>query len=238
VKLGRLTLAGVDAFSEWLDQLREDGSAAVPATMLTDPTFSEELGVDIEMEERVFSSRLDAASTLFAAFSGASLSDVEHDRGIWSWLSLFYIDSVCPSQKGFRKPGAQARYIPESHNFQRYYRHLLAGPYRVFRAYRSQPDIALSLLCQPVHKPGDVVEQIAARQERVTNRGVVGIATRLYVEPAGKQLKRGAGGKGAGSVRRLIGLIDQLELTWDMAIAEPSELAAILPKEFEKFAAH
>lgn len=236
MKLRLLNSAGIDGFAVWLDQLKLDGSAVAPVTMLTDSMFSEEVDVVVEMPEIVFQSRLEAASTIFAAFSSAGLIDIERDRGIWSWLSLFYIDSVCPSQKGIRKPGAQARYIPEPHNFQRYYRHLLAGPYRIYRAYRNHPDIALSLLCQPVHKPGDVVEQIAARQERVTNSGVVRLATKLYVDLETKQLRRGAGGKGAGSVRRLIDLIDQLELTWDMAIAEPAELAAILPKEFEKFA--
>ena len=75
-----------------------------------------------------------------------------------------------------RKPGALARHIPEPGNFQRYYRHLLAGPYRIYRAHRDDPQRALALLCQPLDSPGDVVEQLASRQELVTNRGIMELA--------------------------------------------------------------
>lgn len=237
MKLSRLNAIGIERFSQWLDLLRGDGSLDPPLGLLDDPDCTEAIGVDVELDAEVFSSRFEAAAKLYATFSAAGLTGIEQDRGMWAWLSLFYIDSTCPFVKGRRQPGAQARHIPEPHNFQRYYRHLLAGPYRIFRAYRDRPETAMSLLCQPVHKPGDVVEQIAARQERVTNGGVVGLATRLYVDPDKRQLKRGAGGKGAGSVRRLIDLVDQFELTWDIVLVQPSELASMLPKEFAKFAA-
>jgi hypothetical protein len=237
MKLSRLNATGVERFAKWLDLLRGDGTLDPPLGLLQDPYCTETIGVDVELKDEVFLSRFEAASTLYAAFSSTGLTGIEHDRGMWAWLSLFYIDSTCPLVKGGRQPGAQARHIPEPHNFQRYYRHLLAGPYRIYRAYRDHPETAMSLLCQPVHKPGDVVEQIAARQERVTNAGVVGLATRIYVDADKRHLKRGASGKGAGSVRRLIDLIDQLELTWDIALAQPSELASVLPKEFAKFVA-
>jgi hypothetical protein len=71
---------------------------------------------------------------------------------------------------GHRKPGERARHIPDATNFLRYYRHLLAGPWRTYRTHRDDPGRARVVLCQPLHTPGDLVEQLASRQELVTNR--------------------------------------------------------------------
>jgi hypothetical protein len=46
----------------------------------------------------------------------------------------------------------------------------------------TNPHRALGLLCRPLDSPGDVVEQLASRQELVTNRGIIELATRLYVD--------------------------------------------------------
>lgn len=91
------------------------------------------------------------------------------------------------------------------------------------------------MLCQPLDSPGDVVEQLASRQELVTNRGIMELATRLYVEPESLRQKRLAGGKGDGSARRLSDIIEQFDLTWDLYAASGEELATVMPKEFSRF---
>ena len=235
MRVRRLNKEGIERFAEWLESLKLDGSMVVPSAILVDDATSEDLPVALEVQPQLFSSRWEAAEHLAKAFGDSGIQDVELDHGLWSWLSLFYIDSVCPSVGGSRKPGALARYIPESQNFQRYYRHLLAGPYRIWRAYRGDPGAAMCLLCQAVNTPGDVVEQLASRQERVTNKGVISLATRLYVDPKKNAIRRGAGGKGAGSVRRLTDILDQFELTWDVAIADSGALLEMLPQEFRKY---
>ena len=57
--------------------------------------------------------------------------------GLWGWLSLFYFDALCASV-----PGAMYRYLPETTGATaglRYYRHLLAGPYRLYQHWVSMP---------------------------------------------------------------------------------------------------
>ncbi len=236
MKIRRLTDVGLDRFANWLDALRLNPTLQPPAELLTDPIMSEPLGASIVLESNRFSSRLDAADYIHSCVIAEQLSEVEGDSGLWAWLSLFFIDTVCPPDaKGGRKPGALARHIPEPSNFQRYYRHLLAGPYRIYRAHRDDPRRALALLCQPVDSPGDVVEQLASRQELVTNRGIMGLATKLYVTTNTLKVKKGAGGKGGGSARRLSDVIEQFDLTWDLYASTPDELAAVMPAEFAKF---
>jgi hypothetical protein len=236
MKAARLNETSIATFAAWLETLKAGGSVLAPTALLSDPQATEPLAAEVEVEERGFASRFEAAEYLHNRFTAAGLTDVEQDRGLWAWLSLFYFDAVCPAGRGgVRVPGATARHITEPGNFQRYYRHLLAGPYRIYRAHRDDPARALVVLCQPLDTPGDVVEQLASRQELITNRGIVGLASKLYVDATTGRIKRGAGGKGGGSARRLSDVIEQFDLTWDLYAATVEELVAVMPKEFGKF---
>ena len=109
------------------------------------------------------------------------------------------------------------------------------GPLFIYRAHKDDPQRARALLCGPVSAPGDVAEQLASRIEFVSNRGMVEVASRLYVDPATGTLKRGAGGKGAGSPRRLADVINQFDLTWDLYGMSADGMLSLLPKEFKRF---
>ncbi len=168
--------------------------------------------------------------------SGSGISGVEKDKGLWAWLSLFFFEQLCPTDKlGRRQPKERARWIPATSDFRKYYRHLLAGPYRIFRAHRDNPERALALLSGRLDTPGEVAEQMAARQELVTNKAVVALATNLYIDPATRRLRLGAAGKGPGSARRLSDVLRQFDVTWDLYTMQASDLMAMMPEEFRRF---
>jgi hypothetical protein len=237
MKLRRLRERGIQAFAAYLDSLKDRPTADVPRDLLTNPEYSETVVPEIEIDEtRTFGNRLEAAKYLYERLSSVALKDVERDNGLWTWLTLLYFDELCPKdESGNRKPGARARYIPEPANFQRYYRHLLAGPYRIYRAFRDAPARALVVLCQPLDKPGDLVEQLVSRQEIVTNPAAMEAATFLYIDPATRTPKRGASAKTAGAARRLADVLLQFDCTYDLYAMTASELLDILPGEFDKF---
>jgi hypothetical protein len=235
VKLRRLTQEGLRQFGEYLDELKTSPASAPPVQLLSDDTTSEP-AAQIEVQPQPFHTRYEAGSSLFSVLEQTRLRDTARDIGLWGWLSLFYFDSVCPADgRGQRKPGERARHIPDASNFQRYYRHLLAGPWRIYRTHRDDPQRAAVVLCQPVHTPGDLVEQLASRQELVTNRALLAAATKLYVEPSTKQPKRGAGGKTRGTARRLADFFNQIDVTWDLYAMDAQELLGKLPREFGRF---
>jgi hypothetical protein len=198
--------------------------------------MSEPVPGDIEIEQRAFGRRLDVARYLDERFGDAETRGLERDRGVWSWLALLFFESLCPvGRDGRRKPGARARWIPEISNFQRYYRHLLSNPYLIYRAHRDDPERAMVLLYGPPSVMGEVVEQIASRQELITNKAVVAAATKLYFDRDKDSPRRGFGGKGPGSPRRLADLLNQLVLTWDLYAMSANEVMAKLPSEFDRF---
>ena len=236
MNLRRLNAAGIEQFEAYLDSLKAEPGRMPPINFLSDRNTSEEVLPTREIPALVPQTRFEAAGLLDELLESASISEVGSDVGLWSWLSLYFIDVVCPpNKKGERTPRERAAYVPEPGNFRRYYRHLLLGPYLIYQAHRDDPTRALVLLCKPVSVIDDVVAQIAARSEYVTNPGIVGLATQLYFDPIKRTTKKGAGGKGGGSPRRLADVLKQLDLTWDLYGMSAIDLREILPKEFGRF---
>ncbi|MEW6587442.1 MAG: hypothetical protein AB1442_17770 [Nitrospirota bacterium] len=234
--LRRLNETGISQFLEYLASLRDEPDAMPPYSLLDDPQYSEELEYHVEVQQRSFSSRFDAAEYFHGLFSDSGIKEIERDKGIWTWLSLFFFEEVCPpDETGKRKPLEIVRYIPEITDWRKYYRHLLAGPYRIFAAHKDNPARAMALLCNPLSKPGDLVEQLASRQELVTNKAIVEAATELYVDKDTGKPKRGSQSKGNGAVRRLADIINQFDVTWDLYSMECAEVLALLPEEFNRF---
>lgn len=235
MKMRRLNEEGIRRMAAFLDSLTTEAPEAYPGSILSDSSTSEALSVVVSIEPRQFRRRYEAAHFLHERLSSSRLPEPERDAGLWAWLALFWFDQLCPpDETGKRRPGEQARWIPRLDSARRYYRHLLLGPYLIYAAHADNPQRAMCVLCQPLHSPGDVVEQIAARPQLVTSSAVVGAATRLYCTGGGA-LRRGAGGKGAGSARRLGDVIMQFDRTFDLHALDDVRLLEMLPREFDRF---
>jgi len=236
MRLSRLNERGLASLSRFLDSSTTDSPEPYPTSILTDPETSECLDPPIEIVQRPFTNRFEAARYLNEVLARSNTDTPESDQGLWAWLALFYFEQLCPPGKnGRRNPGERARWIPVVGDFRRYYRHLLAGPYRIFNAHRDDPERTMALLSGPVHQASDTYRELAARQELITNPAVVAAATRLYYDPAKGRLKR-AGTRGApGTVRRFAEVLMQLDVVWDLYHMSPEELIAMLPPEFDRF---
>lgn len=238
MKLHRFNPDGVAAFATYRARLTLEPTLPPPMEMLEDPALSDLLPGDVEVPKRSFANRLEAGKFFNELLDGAGIHLTEGDKGLWTWLTLFYFDEVCPADgHGRRNPQDEARLLPILDNYQRFYRHLLLGPFLIVRAHRDQPERAIAMLCNPLWKPGEIVEQLASRKELVTNRGVVELATRLYYNPATGSFKRGAGSSVKGAPRRLAALFNQLDLTWYLYGMSADEVLNLLPKEFDRFRA-
>lgn len=236
MKLHRFNRDGVAAFSDYRARLSLEPTLEPPVELLEDPALTELLPGDVEVPARQFANRLEAGRFLNELMDAANAQLPERDTGLWTWLTLFYFDEVCPADgNGRRNPKDEARLIPLLDNHQRFYRHLLVGPFLIVRAHRSQPERAIAMLCNPLWKPGEIVEQLASRKELVTNHAVADVATKLYYDPATGSFKRGAGSDVKGAARRLAALFNQLDLTFYLYGMTCDEMLALLPKEFDRF---
>jgi hypothetical protein len=238
MRLQRLNNEGIGRMAQWLDELRAGQIQPIPRDLVQPSAYTEPIIWQREVGERHFGTRFQFASYLDEVLRGDAEQSVSRDKGFWAWLSMFYFEEVCPKDsKGLRKPGHEARYIPDSADFRTYYRHLLAGPWRVYRAHRDNPSATLAVLSGPLDKPGEVAEQFASRQELVSNPTVMEAVSQLYFDRRAGQLRRGSGGRGRGSARRLAEVLMQFDLTFDLQRIGTSGLLRLLPEEFDRFRA-
>ena len=96
----------------------------------------------------------------------------------------------------------------------------------------------MAVLATRVESPGEVVEQLASRQDFVRSPGIMAAATTLYFDPDTASLRKGAAGKDtAGSSRRFVPFVQQLDLTYDLYTLSKERFLEMLPAEYDRFTA-
>ena len=114
------------------------------------------------------------------------------------------------------------------------HRHLLAGPYMIYREYG---DAAMLMLCTKIFIENSFHHQIASRQSFISNPGIVAAAHSLYLDTETRKPKRGAqqGRQHAGSLIRFIDVVQQLDLNYDLYNMSTEQILKLLPSEFDKW---
>jgi hypothetical protein len=223
---------GIQKFREYLAVAREGSTQQPPTEILRNSAYSSELRGSVEVEARMFGSKLEIAKYLNEKLNIFPQSQIDRDFGLWSWLSLYYFDQVCPpSKSGIRIPGQNGRHILDV-DYRLYRYHLLFGPYNV---YRLQGDKASLLLSGPLYETSKHYLELAARQGFITNRGVIEAASLLYFDPEQRKPKRGSAVtvRKPGALIRFIDVVQQLDLTHDLYSMTGEEVLALLPAEFD-----
>ncbi len=182
-------------------------------------------------------SRLELGEILFDTFKNSkNLSNLKSDQGLWSWLAAAWMPTLFEGSPKSAKIGEQARWILDKQK-TRYYRHLLAGPFFIYNQHYPDAHKALSILAGSPIIPGELVGQIAATSDIAYSVGAE-IATILYIDSKTGKAKRGSGGAGPGSPRRLTAAyLNQIDLTIDYRGMTAEKVIELLPKEFDKFKA-
>jgi len=237
MKIRKLTDKGIERFRDYLADLRQGSKSPPPAILLENSKFSAPFKGKAEIELRTFKNRLDLAQYLDQTLDGISTDNLQDNIHLWSWLSLYFFDQVCPvEENGLRKPGRDYRHIlepgyPNGHN------HLLAGTFLVYSIYGQREDLSRLLLWTPLHLESKFHNQLAARQTLITNKGILEAADIMYFDTSKNKPKRGAlmEKNSPGTLLRFIDVIQQLDLTYDLYSLSGQEILTLLPPEFDKW---
>lgn len=231
----KLNNDGIEEFRKQLGQFRIGARKNLDTQFLTNDVTSSTFNLNIEVEFKNFVSKEHISDYLAARLNLRENRHLYYDVGLWTWLSVFYFDLVCPEKSlGVRSVKAEARYIlADAKNWVRYYRHLLACSARL---YCELGELAKPFLMSPIHIWGDFHEQLTAYQSIATNSALIGTAKKLYWDENAKKLKRGAGSKGPGSPRRFSDIVGQFELTYDLNAMQSKDIVELFPQnEFSKW---
>ncbi len=227
---------GISEFERIIVEIRNGEMDSVPQSLLFDERFSELLEPIINIDRNgELKNKNELVPSLADTMKLKANKHYYFNKGLWSWLTAFYFDNICPKDgNGNRKINEIAFYVlKDPKDYTKYYRHLLAYPSRL---YSELDDSSKIFLIGTFQKRGELTEQIGAYQEIALNRGIVEAANILYWDPIKKVLKRGAAGKGGGSVRRLVRIIRQYQMTYDLNSMNGKEIVKLLPKEFDRWA--
>jgi len=229
--LRRLNARGIAAFRQHLGDIRAGLEFQSNPALLYVDDFSSAVVPRIEIAAKRFVRKMDMAAYLASVLQPLESPALAADAGLWSWLALFYFDQLSPlGSDGKRRPREDYHYIPSDER-REHERHLLAGPYRLLRMHGERARV---LLHPAVHQHGKFIYDLGYRRDFLTNRGLVEAIDLLYWNARGRRPRRGATtASRPGNLRRLIAVLQQLELNYDLYGMTASEILALLPGEFD-----
>lgn len=243
IPLRSLNEVGIAKFENWLEQpigvppkaLLEDETASdvVDGGYEIDPArlFPNSYELGLYLTKDVFNSQVNRAALL-------------SNHGAWAWLSLAFIDSLLKkgNGNGAGTPLAKAHYVTQSPRLA--YRLITRTAWDLVSLHGEAAKVALG---SPKSPWGEMAEQMTARQEVYAHSSFWPVASALYVLADGS-VKRGATSQrskqarrdpkskaGLGGIRRLPFTFRQFERTYNLRQMTGEQIAALLPKEYEKW---
>lgn len=236
MKVRRLTEHGLNLFEQFVFELRLGIGQSTPLYLLDAENSSEEIELDIEVENRIFDSRYEMGCYLEELLKGKDIQQHLGDPGFWSWFALLWFDQLCPVKSNGQKNPSMPYHYVLSRKYNHRPRHAIFSSWQLVHLYGERSRF---LLCNEMYKRGELVEQLLARQGILTCRGVMELASDLYLDTETGRFKRGAAArKSAGCVTRLVGWLQQIELTYDVFSSNKEDLMELLPAEFDRFVAN
>lgn len=229
-----MRLEGEDKFRAYIQALRQSAPTSHP-NLNTEP-YSREFHVRVLVDEtKTFNTKMELAEYIEECFRSNNIrrGDVLEENGLWTWMAYIWFDQLAPLQNSSRVVREEAKYICSS-DYRDYYRHFIAGPYSIYSLHgRSN---SMIFLYSPVYEHNDFIEQFASRQFIISHGNIVEAITRLYLDSRTGKPKEGAQSRERkGNIRRLVKVIQQLELTYDIYSMSPEQILDLLPDEFNEW---
>lgn len=233
MRMRQFTASGIEAFEQYLQRARQNPETLPPRELLEAPSLTAVVNPAIEVTEIDFVSRADAAESLHKALSPLSDEEVRNNAGLWTWLSLFYFDQVCPPSNGKYTVKNSYYYVFEPHNPRHFYRHLLFIGWRVLQVAPNHSRLYLNV---PLSSLDTFTTEVMKRLYLTRIPCIFEVLDRLYWDPRRKRPVKGVVGttktRPGDLVHRLPIRIRQLEMTYDLQSVTADQLLDLLGKEF------
>lgn len=233
------TERGLADFESFLQQARDNPSQEIAKDLIFSAANATPVKGAVLFARVNGSQRLHAAQYVDAILERTGeRQELESSVGFWAWLVAANFNLLCPKDEKTRcfRIGTDLSYwIPRLRDNRRRQRHRLSGPYFTFRAHQADPREAMGVLGSKINGYHDLNERILSKEEFATSASVVWVVTDLYYAPSTSSLKKGVSGSSAGSSRRLVDILNQFALTYDLGALSGAQLLTMLPKEFDRF---
>lgn len=232
MKLRRFNEAGIIAFRDELAQLRANPERDPNLQLLEHRDFTEVVTPEVQVVDEYFQTKAEAARYLSAILRKLPTSAVERDAGLWTWLSLFFFESVCKRNHGKLCVKNDYYYIFAVGNVRHFYRHLLFISWHMLRL---SPNFNRLFLSSPLATLPKVISEVAMRLYITRIPAIFEVLDRLYWDETRNRHKAGitdAKVRAGDLTHRFPVRIRQLEKTYDLMSLTADQLLELLGDEF------
>jgi len=233
IELRSFNQKGIASVKDFLKALRDGGRNQNPIELLDDRSLTRIDYEDISVESRGFATRRDAAKYFHQKFEAIPSIELRSNAGLWTWLSLFYFDQICPEIDGLRKVRNDYTYIFMPDQSMYFYRHLLFVAWYVKHV---SPTYNRLFLDTTVHQLDRFTEDVFKRLYLTRIDCIFEVLDRLYWDRQTNRPRKGVNSPGkttAGDlIHRFPTRIRQLEKTYDLMSLSTDQLLQLLGDEF------
>jgi hypothetical protein len=235
MQLRRFNPSGIEAFRQFLAACREDASTAVPVGLLEDDEHTSVVRPEIEIEPQDFKIKRDAADYFHEKLATLAADKLANDSGLWTWLSLFYFEQVCPSTAGKRKPRNDYTYVFVPKSMRDTYRHILFACWNVLRV---SPTFNQLFLHSRIDQMDKYNSEVFKRLYLTRIPCVFEVLDRLYWDEEAGRPQTGIvnprNTRAGNLMHRFPIRIRQLEKTYDLQSLAADQLLELLGSEFQQ----
>lgn len=235
--LRRFNDKGLAAFNAAL--LGDGGKHCRPESLLESfldsPEFTEVVAEGVELPEGPFANKYEFGKALAEALGPEVVRRALADDAVWPWLSYVYRDCVMPLKPQGRFVGSPSRHCISNmgeRSSKSHHRHLVRAA--VSTVHRFGEDARY--LMGKIDGHTTYEEQMMSRRESLRLASAAEIVKAvgiLYFDPKKQRHKRNAAKDAPGSMIRLVEVINQLDVSYEIESLTAAELLALLPrKEF------
>jgi hypothetical protein len=233
MKLRRFTPEGIQAFREFLVECRRQPDTEAPSGLLEHRTWTEVVTPECQVAQNHFETKGEAARYLRIVLGKLPTEDLVKDAGLWTWLSLLYLESLCSFRDGSRVIKNDYYYIYEPANMRHFYRHLLFVSWRVLILAPVDNRLFLKSRLNALDK---ITERVMSRLYLIRIPCFFELLDRLYWDEARGRPRSGitdSRSSRPGSLNHRLPIrIRQLEKTYDLMSLTADQLLELLGEEF------
>ena len=235
--LRRFNQAGIDEFVRRIDVLRAGGSASIDDVFVNDDAMATPIIPQVRLERPSFTTKHEAGEYLSERTRQAREKHGDEDPGLWTWLSAWHWDAVCPkSTTGGKKVLNPFNYVYGYGHKQNAKKHLIAVAVKLWEV---APTSQL-LMTTPVSSLQSVVREVATRLSLMRIKAFPELLDHLYWDSARRRPRIGivspTSPRPGDLSHRLPTRIRQLEMTYDLVDLTADQLLNLLGDEFKQWA--
>jgi len=243
-QLRAFTPAGLSRASAVLDRVR-NGARPDFEELLTAPRYSRPFHPYVEVNIWDFRARREVGQSLHAAFEAAGIDDrsIIEDHDTWSWIAMRCIAPKSEGDSIDLGRSANMAYVfdPRRETGQNLARAKWRNFMRLsYEIYTQHGERAWLMLNERPRSLSQFTMRLAQSPELFRATGIVHLAHTLYADRATGRIKPDSMASQRstatpGSLPRLIDVLNQLYMNYDVYGMEAERLIELLPSEFDRF---